>query len=794
MKAVIMAGGEGTRLRPLTCNLPKPMVPILNRPMMEHIINLLKKHEITDIANTLWYLPNDVTAYFGDGSRFGVSMNYYVEDKPLGTAGSVKNACEFLDETFVVVSGDSLTDIDLTQAVQFHRAKNAVATLVLTRVSNPLNYGVVITDEMGRIVQFLEKPSWSQVFSDTVNTGIYVLEPEVLGLFKKGDNFDFSRDLFPRLLESGAPMYGYAAEGYWSDVGSLEVYHRAQQDCLDGKVQIQLPEARSPGVYIEDEVVIADGAEILGPVSVGRGARISNGVFLGPYSVIGPYVQVDIGASIKRSTLWSGVQVGPGCQLRGCICAKNVHLQEKVHAYEGVVLGEKTTVGAESTLIPNTKVWPEKNLPSGTTLRKSLVWGSQERSALFSKIGISGDIRGQMTPENIVQAGLSYAAFIGQGKKVLVTADSSAISRVGKRALISGLLSGGTNVLDGGTVAGNLTRFAVQILGLDGALHCEMISGRTNHINIQCWTREGRFLSKSDQRRIENLFLREDFPRVGGDDLGELAFVPSLTEQYINTLAELYYNRHPDFKVRLHIKSEKDRELGALIQGFLERAGYTHPSPEETDILGVVVKDGKWFFLDEQGQPLDDNGWWDVFAQALRARAQTAMAVPIHMSQTIPQIASDNGLKVQWTKLEPLFWMETASELGNTDGDEVEVFPYIEPTASIGEVLRFLSSTKQKLSSVVSSNTTYRRSGRVLCPWKDKGRIMRELIRTSDPKRTVYLDGIKEHTPNGWALVIPDGDEPVFRIYSEADTPEEADGLVQCYSELIKSYFEEEER
>ena len=208
----------------------------------------------------------------------------------------------------------------------------------------------------------------------------------------------------------------------------------------------------------------------------------------------------------------------------------------------------------------------------------------------------------------------------------------------------------------------------------------------------------------------------------------------------------------------------------------------------------MVVKDGKWFFLDEQGQPLDDNGWWDVFAQALRARAQTAMAVPIHMSQTIPQIASDNGLKVQWTKLEPLFWMETASELGNTDGDEVEVFPYIEPTASIGEVLRFLSSTKQKLSSVVSSNTTYRRSGRVLCPWKDKGRIMRELIGTSDPKRTVYLDGIKEHTPNGWALVIPDGDEPVFRIYSEADTPEEADGLVQCYSELIKSYFEEEER
>lgn len=794
MKAVIMAGGEGTRLRPLTCNLPKPMVPILNRPMMEHIINLLKKHEITEIANTLWYLPDDVTAYFGDGSRFGVSMNYYVEDKPLGTAGSVKNAGEFLDETFIVVSGDSLTDIDLTQAVQFHRDRNAVATLVLTRVSNPLNYGVVITDGAGRITQFLEKPSWSQVFSDTVNTGIYVLEPEVLELYERGQNFDFSRDLFPRLLKEGAPIYGYVAEGYWSDVGSLEVYHGAQQDCLDGKVQIQLPQAYSPGVYIEKDVVVAEGAEIVGPAYIGRGVRISDGVFLGPYSVIGPYSQLDYGASIKRSTLWSGVQIGSGCQLRGCICAKNVRLEEKVQAYEGVVLGEKTLVGLESTLTPNTKVWPEKYLPSGTTLRKSLVWGSQERPTLFSKLGISGDIRGQMTPENIVQVGLSYAAFMGKGKRVLVTTDSSPIARVGKRALVSGLLSGGTHVLDGGTVAGNLTRFAVQILDLDGALHCETVPRRTNYVTIQCWTKDGRFLSKSDQRKIENLFLREDFPRVGSQDLGELAFVPSLTEQYLDTLAELYYNRHPEFRVRLEIESEGNNELGSLIEGFLERAGYIGLDHQEPGVLSIVVNDHEWFFLDEQGQLVDGSGWWGVFAQALRARSQTAMAVPIHLSQTIPQVASKNGLEVHWTKLEPLFWMETASELGNTEGGDIEVFPYIEPVASIGEVLRFLSSTQQSLSSVVSTNNLYRRSERVLCQWKDKGRIMRELIGASDPKRTVYLDGIKEHTPNGWALVIPDGDEPVFRIYSEADTPEEADGLVKYYADLIKSYFEDEER
>ena len=233
MKAVIMAGGEGTRLRPLTCTLPKPMVPILNRPMMEHILNLLKRHGFRNVASTLWYL-NDVTAYFQDGPEFGVRMEYYIEREPLGTAGSVKNASAFLTDTFVVVSGDALTDIDLTKAVSYHKEKGSVATLVLTSVANPLSYGVVLTDGDGKIAQFLEKPTWSQVFSDTVNTGIYILEPEVLDLVRPGQKVDFSQ-MCSGTLERGAPMYGYVATGYWSDVGNLEVYRQAHRDCLDGK-------------------------------------------------------------------------------------------------------------------------------------------------------------------------------------------------------------------------------------------------------------------------------------------------------------------------------------------------------------------------------------------------------------------------------------------------------------------------------------------------------------------------------------------------------------------------------
>ncbi|MDE5108015.1 MAG: nucleotidyltransferase family protein, partial [Trichodesmium sp. St17_bin3_1_1] len=231
MRAVLMAGGSGTRLRPLTCDLPKPMVPILNRPIAEHIINLLKKHQIREIIATLHYLPDVMREYFQDGSKFGVQMTYSVEEEqPLGTAGCVKNIAQLLDGTFLVISGDTITDFDLSAAIEFHQKHKSKATLILTRVNNPIGFGVVITNEEQRIKRFLEKPSTSEVFSDTVNTGTYILEPEVLDYLPANQECDFSKELFPLLLDKNEPMYGYVAEGYWCDVGHLDAYRKAQYD------------------------------------------------------------------------------------------------------------------------------------------------------------------------------------------------------------------------------------------------------------------------------------------------------------------------------------------------------------------------------------------------------------------------------------------------------------------------------------------------------------------------------------------------------------------------------------
>ena len=235
MKAVIMAGGEGARLRPLTCDRPKPMVPLMDKPMMEYIVELLTSHGITEQAVTLQYLPEQIKEYFGDGSSFGASLYYFLEDEPLGTAGSVKNAASFLKETFLVISGDCLTDIDLSEAITFHRQKEALVTIVLTPQDNPLEYGVVMVDEEGKILRFLEKPSWGEVFSDTVNTGIYILEPEVLEYIPAGKKFDFSKDLFPLLLQEKKALYGCSLSGYWCDIGSLERTRQTNYDILSKK-------------------------------------------------------------------------------------------------------------------------------------------------------------------------------------------------------------------------------------------------------------------------------------------------------------------------------------------------------------------------------------------------------------------------------------------------------------------------------------------------------------------------------------------------------------------------------
>ncbi len=400
MKAVVMAGGEGTRLRPLTSNQPKPMVPIVGKPCIEHILELLRGHGLDDVVITLAFMPQAIRSYFGDGDSLNMNIEYSVEELPLGTAGSVRLASSLLDETFLVISGDALCDVDLGALVDRHNQSGAAVTIGLKSVDNPLEFGIVVTDEDGKVERFLEKPSWGQVFSDTINTGIYVLEPEVLKHVPVEGPYDFSKELFPLLLEMGRPIYGHVMEGYWQDIGNLDQYRQANFDALDEKVRLNVEGVQLRGnVWIGEGTDIHDVEEIEGPAFIGNHCRIARDASIGPYTVLSNGVTLRERARTVRSVIDASTHVGRSALIEGAIIGRSCDLRDHVRIQEGAAIGDEVTIGSESSIMPHVRIYPYKEVESGSQLYENLIWETRASSRLFGKDGVTGLVNVDLTPE-----------------------------------------------------------------------------------------------------------------------------------------------------------------------------------------------------------------------------------------------------------------------------------------------------------------------------------------------------------------------------------------------------------
>lgn len=320
MKAMILAAGGGTRLQPLTFSLPKPMAPVVNIPVMEHIVELLVRQGFSEIMVNLYYLPHFIEEYFEDGSRWGARILYSKEKEPLGTAGGVKAVSSFFDDTFLVIGGDDLTDVDLMKGIAFHREHSALATIGLSRVEDPTLYGVVVADRDGRILSFQEKPSLKEAASLMANTGIYIFEPEILNYIPPESFYDFGRQLFPLLLQKKTPFYSWEAEGYWCDIGDLVQYRRAHFDVLAGQVQVRIPgRIAAPGLWVQEGADIHSTSSIKGPVLIGRNCLVGPGVRIEGPTVLGEGVILKEGAIVNRSIIWNGTQVGEKATLTDCL-------------------------------------------------------------------------------------------------------------------------------------------------------------------------------------------------------------------------------------------------------------------------------------------------------------------------------------------------------------------------------------------------------------------------------------------------------------------------------------------
>ncbi|MGD9750819.1 MAG: sugar phosphate nucleotidyltransferase [Acidimicrobiia bacterium] len=818
MKAVIMAGGEGSRLRPLTSNLPKPMMPLVNRPMMEHVVHLLARHGFDEIVVTVAYLASSIRNYFGDGSEFGVRMVYATEESPLGTAGSVRNAMAELQERFLVISGDVLTDIDLSAIWATHVQKGALATIGLTPVENPLEFGIVIAREDGTIERFLEKPSWGQVFSDTINTGIFVLEPEIFDFIEAGRPVDFSSEVFPKLLEEERPLYGAVARGYWEDVGTLGAYVTAHKDILDGKVAVDIPGFRlADGVWLGEGSEIDPTAVIEGPALIGQNCRIGPGVRVGEYAVLGANVRVRQNADLERVVIHDNAYIGESTRLRGTVVGRACDLRKGVRCEDGSVLGDECFVAEEAFIGADVKIYPFKTVESGAVINSSIVWESKGARSLFGRNGVVGLANVDVTPEVATRLALAFATTLKVDSTVVTSRDSSRSARMLKRAIMAGLNAGGINVIDLEVATVPVTRFHINTGQPVGGLTVRIEDGDPQLVGIHFFDTTGADMSEDAQRKIERYVNREDFRRVLPGEIGDITFAPRALENYAISLEEtvdIKAVREAGFKVVIDysygstafVMPNLLSKLGAdvlAVNPYVSTAGVMEFDAKEharsvaqlvqasgAHVGAVIDPDGELLTLvDDEGRVLSATEAMLAYITLVGDRLLgDRIAVPVGASRHTERLAAAKGVAVQYTKMSSSALADAAKEPGvgfvaSLDGGFIlpGFLPAFDAAAALVKLLDLLAHHGVSLSSVVDQlPRVHLAHETVVTPWDLKGMVMRTLVEQTQ-RETVLVDGVKVLHDNGWVLALPDPEEAITHVYAEGSSDADARRLAREY-------------
>jgi len=822
-----MAGGEGSRLRPLTSGVPKPLVPVVGKPVMEHILRLLRKHGITDVVVTLQYLGSAIRDYFGDGSDFGVDITYVVEDAPLGTAGSVKNAQEYLTEPFIVISGDALTDIDLGAVMQYHREKGASATIVLTSVANPLEFGVVITNPDGTIKRFLEKPSWGEVFSDQVNTGIYVIEPEVLDLLSPGAVVDWSGDVFPKMLTNAMPLYGYLAPGYWCDIGNIQTYYQANWDALEGRVDVEIPgERRHGNVWIGENVEIGYDVRINGPAYIGNECKLKAGVFINGPVCVGNFSVVDENTKISNSIIWTYSYIGENSRLRQAIVCRHVTIKNNCLLEEGAVIGDDVVVGEGSTIDAGVKIWPDKEIEPGSTVHESIIWAGHYKRGLFTSYGLVGLVNIELTPEYCARLGASFAALFPKGSAIGAARDGQRPSRMMKRAMVAGMMSSGASIIDLSELPIPVVQYYAREHPIAGAIHIQMSPLDSRSADIRMFDGNGVVLDKKMERKLENIFFREDIRRVHFYEMGDISYPQDAIDSYIDGLIGLV---DVEAVRQAHLKVLVDFDHGSAslvlprlfkelnIEAIPLNAGFDETYQSKTNEafdearrqsalitrtlscnLGAYIDYGseRVFLIDETGELLDHHEALGVITLlALKAKSGVLVApatVPQTISALVRQLPSSHFVP---GKGEPAALLRAAQQHQArlaSDANGGYVFPEhllgFDAIFSLIKLLELLAKDGRTVSGVRREipRAAYEHRQETV-PWDAKGRVMRTMVEMHRDAPVDLADGIKVFVDGGWVLVLPDPDMPRYHIIVSMEDSDKARALADRYSALVKT-------
>lgn len=839
MKAVAVAGGEGTRIRPLTLQRPKPLVPLVNQPILAHLVRQMRRFGLTELRLTLRYMASLIQNHFQSIDPEGLAVRYFIEDEPLGTAGSLRAAVKDWDEPFLVVSGDGLTDLDFRQLFEVHRNSGAEVTIALHREQGIHDYGVVLQDENRWVYDFVEKPRPNEQQSDTVNTGIYILNPSVLDLVPQNQAYDFSLDLFPALLRQGRRIYGHVMEGYWCDIGNTEQYMRATRDVLEKRVALLDPLGMeiAPGIWAGHNVSIHPKAKLRGPVYLGHDVQINaHAEILGP-AVIRNSAIVDSHAHVEHSIIWRNSYVGPSSQMRGAIVGRQCSVKAHALVSEGCVLGDGCVLEEGAILMPRVRMWPHKRVKRGDTVRESIVWGQQERQELFQGYSIRGQTNLDLTSEIAAKIGVALGSILKKNDSVAINRDAHRASRMIKRAIVSGLPSAGVNVLDMGSVAMPVLRhFVRRNPQVQAGVHVRVNPDdpHPQSMIVQLLEEDGSNLGKNMERKIQATFSQESFRRVGMDDLGAIAYARNFMESYARDFLSKIFAEPLD-TIPFKLVVDYSNGLAADVMSgifeqlqietvplnsrvmedtlFVDRSRLAKKHEELAAIvsavnahLGVMFDEtGEIIHLvDDRGAILDPRQTDILFLDvALHRHPYSQVVYPDIMPQAYDEVVQRYEAVVSHSKSD-MHNLMTMAASGNVlvalNGRGHFIFPFFhpapDPMMAILKLLEYLAIRGETLSQIRTTlPDIHYVHGQVKVPWTQKSRIMSLLHTRFKDARMDTLNGLKIAAgAREWVHLQPSPVDPAIEITVDASSTAGAQALLEEHGRAIRDLVHAEER
>ncbi|OQX60147.1 MAG: mannose-1-phosphate guanyltransferase [Helicobacteraceae bacterium 4484_230] len=829
MKAVVMAGGFGTRIQPLTNSRPKPMLPIINRPMMEHTMLTLRDLGIKDFIVLLYFKPEIIKEHFGDGSEFGINITYVVPDDDYGTAGAVKLAQEYIgDDNFIIISGDLVTDFDFQKIFDYHKKKNAKLSITLTSVDNPLEFGVVIANEEGRIEKFLEKPSWGEVFSDTINTGIYVIEPEILEYIPKGENFDFAKDLFPLLMHEGIELIAGNATGYWRDVGNPESYREVYDDILNEKVnfKIQGVEQRHPDgvLYSPTGYELDKSIEIIGKVVLGNNVEIANGCRL-KNVVIGDNVKIGEDCKLANSVLWNDILIERGGIFDGCVICNDNVIGKNVKAKAGMILAQGCEIGQLASIEKDVTIWPDKVIAEAAIVSNSVVLGSKYKNSIFENGTVVGQSNVELSCEMAAKLAEAFGSQLPIGSTILIARDHHYSSRMLKRAFLGGMLSAGVNVFDIKSMPSSVLRYHLsRESSLSAGVYFRQKLDDPTSTIVTFYNSEALKINNDTSKKIEKAFFKETFRRVEYTKIGRiseshhfeecLSYCDAIKDQLTQRLFQcidcriavdmmhgtasdvfpkilndlkvdhIMFNAYSDVDKLSNIKTLAKRsntDVGAVVKSLGLNAGFIlYPFGQRLDI---VCDDG--ILLGKESALL-------VVLSLMNMNKDKRQKVflPTWAPDMIPfdNLDIERGKYADFKAEKLKEYDLVATGEGNFAFTEFAV--HRDSMYATLKITEMISQSKVDLSEIIKGiKNFYYSSTQVECTQALKGRMMRKFLEDAKDKKSSSLDGVKIWLDeNDWILMIPDQYGDYLNLYVQAVDEEKGVAILEQYKEKIKEW------